>query len=180
MSPVAPLVRATRANAPPGPAVLARVPLALAPNLDAGAVHEQVQRAARAPVGQLHGERLLASAERRMVRHRPVQTSWLQQARDEAGRLPQWQAEQDLHRQARLDRRIAVDRLRAALAGWCRMPGRRRVEPDGQRSALTQPGVGGRPVQGAVADRRGLGHAAQLCRWTRDVNPGQPSCNKVW
>lgn len=48
-----------------------------------------------------------------------------------------------------------------------------------RRAALTQRGVVGRPVQGAVADRRGLGHAAQLCRWTRDVNPGQPSCNKV-
>lgn len=134
MSPGAPLVRATRANAPPGPAVLARVPLALAPNLDAGAVHEQVQRAARAPAGQAHGERLLASAERRMARHRPVQTSWLWQARDEAGRLPQGQAEQDLHRQARLDRRIAADRLRAALAGWRRCHG-----VDGSNQTVSDP-----------------------------------------
>ena len=140
---------------------------------------QKVQRAARALIGQLHSERLLASAERREVRHRPVDARKPQQARDEARGLAERQAEQDLHRQACLDRRVAVDRLCAALAGRRRMPRRRWVEPDRQRAALTQRRIVGGPVQGAEADGRGLGHAAQLCRWTRDVNPRQPSCNKV-
>ena len=59
------------------------------------------------------------------------------------------------------------------------MPRRRRVKPDRQRSPLTQRSVVGRPVQGAVADGRRLGHAAQLCRRTPDVNPRQPSCNNA-
>ena len=67
--------------------MLARMPFAFAPDFDARAVDQQVQRAARAPVGQLHRQRLLAAAQRRVVRHRPVETGELQQARDEARRL---------------------------------------------------------------------------------------------
>ena len=52
-------------DAPAGAAVLARMPFAFAPDLDPGAVHQQVQRAARAPAGQLHGQRLLSPAQRR-------------------------------------------------------------------------------------------------------------------
>ena len=52
--------------------------LPLATDLDAGAVHEQVQRSARALVRRLHGQRLLTSAQRREVRHRPVQPRELQ------------------------------------------------------------------------------------------------------
>ena len=69
-----------------------------------------------------------------------------------------------------------MDRLPATLARPCRVPRRRRIEPDGQRPALTQRRVAGRPVQGAVAGRCGPGHAARPCRWNPDVNP---SCNKV-
>jgi hypothetical protein len=75
-------------HAPLRPAMLARVPFALAAHLDPGAVHEQVKRTAGAPVGELHGQGLLPAAQRREIRHRPVEARELEQARDEAGR--QW------------------------------------------------------------------------------------------
>ena len=59
------------------------------------------------------------------------------------------------------------------------MPRRRRVEPDGQRSTLTQRRVVVRPVQSAVAGGRRPGREAQLCRWTHDVNPRHASCNNA-
>ena len=51
MSLVAPLVRATRANAPFGAAVLAGIPLAFALDRDAGAVDRQGQRALKVAPG---------------------------------------------------------------------------------------------------------------------------------
>ena len=137
-------------HAAPSPAMLARMPFALPADLDATrhrprtdggrwlAVHEQVQRPARAPAGQLDGQRLLSPTQRRVVRYWPVQACEPKQARHEARRLPKRQAEQDLHRQARLNGGIAIDRLRAALARRCRMPGCRRIEPDGQKPTLTR------------------------------------------
>ena len=74
-------------HASPRPAVLARMPLAFTAGLDARAVDEQVQRPTRAPVGELHGQRLLTSAERREAQHRPVETRKLQKARNETRRL---------------------------------------------------------------------------------------------
>ena len=153
-----------------GPAMLARVPFALAPDLDPGTVDQQAQRAARAAVGQLHSQRLLPPAERREVRHRPIKTCQLHQARHEARRLTERQAEEHLHRQAGLDHSVAVGRLRAALGRGGRLPRRRRIEPDGQRAASKQRGVVAGPVEGAVAGGRRLRHDAQLCRWTHDVN----------
>jgi hypothetical protein len=47
-----------------------------------------VKRTAGAPVGELHGQGLLPAAQRREIRHRPVEARELEQARDEAGR--QW------------------------------------------------------------------------------------------
>jgi hypothetical protein len=81
--------------------------------------------------------------------------------------------------QAGLNRGVALDRLAAPLARWRCVPGRRRVEPDGQRSTLTQRRVVGGPVQGAVAARFRFGHAVQLSRWTREVNPRQASYNNA-
>ena len=67
-------------------------------------------------------------------------------ARDEARRLATRQAGQDLGCQAGPDRGGAADRLAAALARWRRVPGRRRIEPDGQRSTRTQRRVAGGPA----------------------------------
>ncbi len=57
---------------PPLNTMLADLPLAIAEELDAGAVHEQVQRPIGTSVGNLNGQYLLTSAQRRIVRHGPV------------------------------------------------------------------------------------------------------------
>ena len=46
---------------PLGPTMLARVPLAFTLDLDAGAVDQEVQRAVRATIRDVHGQRLLAT-----------------------------------------------------------------------------------------------------------------------
>jgi hypothetical protein len=58
---------------PFGAAMLARVPLALTLDLDPSAVDQKVQRTLRPLMGNVHGKRLLAAAERAEVRHVPVQ-----------------------------------------------------------------------------------------------------------
>jgi hypothetical protein len=68
-------------------------------------------------------QRLLAAAERAEVRHRPVQADQPQKALDEACRLAERQAEQNLHRQAGLDRRISVIRFPTAPACGLDLPG---------------------------------------------------------
>jgi hypothetical protein len=77
---------------------------AIAEELDAGAVHEQVDGSIRTAVRDLDGERLVPPAQRRVIRHGPVQTRHLRQASHHPGSLPERQLEQDLNRQAELER----------------------------------------------------------------------------
>lgn len=98
--------------------MLSGLPLAIAEELDPGAVHQQVHGAIGAPVGDLDGQCLLTPAQGGVVGHRPVQASHFQQAGNHPSRLSgrhcrsdQWrsngnQLEQDLDRQTELDRRI--------------------------------------------------------------------------
>ncbi len=78
--------------------MLAGLPFAVAKKLDAGAVHQQVQRPAGAAIGGLHLEGLLSAAQRRVVRNGPVQPCQAQEARDHPGCLPERQLEQNLDR----------------------------------------------------------------------------------
>ena len=55
-------------------------PLAFAQELDARAVHQQLQRRLGSLVAQFDLQGLLASADRAEIRHRPVQLGQLQQA----------------------------------------------------------------------------------------------------
>lgn len=80
-----------------GAAMLAGVPIAFTLDLDACAVDQQVQRAFRSTIGDVHLQTLLASRQRAEVRHRPIQTDQLQQALDEASRLAECHAEQHFH-----------------------------------------------------------------------------------
>ena len=99
----------------------------------------------------VHGKGLLTAAERAEVWHVPVQADQTKQALDEPSSpwslgpvalprldLPQCHAEQDLHRQAGLDRSGAVDRLPPTLACRLRSPRHVRIEPDRQRSAALE------------------------------------------
>ena len=110
-------------------AMLARLPLAIAQKLDPGAVHEQVERAIGTAIRDMDGECLLPSAQGRIIRHGPVQVRHLQQAGHHPASpwslgpvafswldLPQRQHEQDLDRQAELDRGIGEHRRATGAA----------------------------------------------------------------
>lgn len=118
--------------------VLARLPFAITEELEPGAVDEQVQGAIGAAIGDLDYERLLPSAQSRVVRHSPVQARQRQQAGHHAGRLPQRQLEQDLDRQTELDRRIGEYRWSARAPVMRRKPGHLFVQPYQQRATLLQ------------------------------------------
>ena len=78
------------------------------------------------------------AAEGAEVRHGLVQTDQVLQALDEVGRLPQRHAEQRLHRQAGLDRGIALVGLSATFAGWRGLPDHGGIEPDRQLTATLE------------------------------------------
>ena len=84
-------------------ALLTRLPFAITEELDACAIHEQVQGAIGAAIRDLDSEGLLPSAKGGVVGHRPVQVSHLQQAGHRSSRLPEWQLEQDPDGEAELD-----------------------------------------------------------------------------
>ena len=73
--------------------VLPGLPLAIAEELDAGAVHQQVQRPAGTAIGDLHLKSLLPAAQRGEVWNRPVQPGKAQEAGDHPGGLPERQLE---------------------------------------------------------------------------------------
>lgn len=77
---------------------------------------QPVQRALRATIWDARVEGLLAPGQRAEIRHRPVETGQLQQARREPGRLPKRHAEEDFDREARLDGCVAVGPLAATFA----------------------------------------------------------------
>lgn len=119
-------------------AVLARLPLTIASELDPGAVYQQVQRAIGAPIRDLDNQGLLPPAQGRGIRHRPVQVRHLEQAGHHPGRLPQRQLEQNFDRQAKLDSGIREDRGAARAAVMRRKPGHLLILPDQQRTTLLQ------------------------------------------
>ena len=80
---------------------------------------------------EIHGKRLLASAERAEVRHLLVQADQAKKAFDES-RLPRRHAKKDLHRQACLDGSVAVNGLSPTLVGRLRRPRHATIEPDRQ------------------------------------------------
>jgi hypothetical protein len=96
------------------------------------------------------------------VRHHPTQVDKFQQALHEPRRLPQRQAKQHLHRQTRLDRRVAEARLPAAFAGLRRSPCHFWIKPNRQRSAPLQTFIVSRPVRGLVLRGGPTTHAITL------------------
>ncbi len=97
-----------------------------------------------------------------------------------SARVPERQLEQNLERQAELDRGIRKDR-RAPWASLMRhVPDHLLVQPDQQRPALPERIVVGGPVCRAVAGGLGLAHAARLTAWIPDVNPSSAEfCNNA-
>ena len=126
----------TMASASALNAMLSGLPFAIAEELDPGAVHQQVQGAIGAAVGDLDGQCLLTPAQGGVVGHRPVQVRHFEKAGHHPGRLPKRQLEQDLDRQAELDRCIRKHRRATGLAVMRRESGHLLVQPDQQRPPL--------------------------------------------
>ena len=112
--------------------VFLSLPFPFTQELDAGAVHQQSQRAGRASVGQLHLQCLLAAAHGAEVRHPPLQACQAQQALHQSQALAQGQAEEAFEAQAELDGGVAEHVLPAPLAAGGCVPLHVFVQPDGQ------------------------------------------------
>lgn len=147
-----------------GPAMLARVPFAFTLDFDTGAVAQEVQRALRATIGNVHSESLLAARQGAEIRDLPIQPGQSQQAFDETRSLPERHSEEHFHRQAGLDSSITLGRLSPALAGGHGVPAHFGIEPDRQRPPALERIVVGGPVRSLVARGYGSAHALQLSR----------------
>ena len=152
-------------------AVLASMPFAIAEKLDPRTVHQQVQGAVSPAIGDLDGECLLAAAQGRVIRHGPVQPRKLQQCPNHADRLAQRQFEQNLDRQAQLDRHVREHRRPAHLARRLRKPFHLGVDQDQQRPTTLKRAVVLGPVRGTVTGRLWLAHTTRLTLWIRLGNP---------
>jgi hypothetical protein len=115
--------------------MLAGLPLAVAEDLDAGTVHQQVQRPISTAIRDLHLQGLLSAAQRGVIWNGPIQPGQAQQAGDHPGGLPERRLEQHLDRQAKLDRRIRERRRASWPAFMRRVPGHLLLRPDQQRSS---------------------------------------------
>ena len=141
-----------------GPMFLA-LPFAFAQELDAGAVHQQVQGTGGGAVRQLHPKCFLAPTHGAEVRHLPGQTRQTQQALDHAQGLAQGQPKQTFDAQAELDGGVGEDPL--ATSGRC-APLHVFVQPNRQRPLCLQRGVVRSPVGGLVAAFGPLGFTYAL------------------
>lgn len=157
-------------DAPFGTAMLARMPLAFAFDLDPGAVNQQVQRPLGAEIRDIHGQGLLAPGQGAEIGHRPVEANQPKQALDEPGRLPERHAEQHLRGKAGLDGGIAVDLLPATSACRRGLPAHIGVEPDRQRASALERFTVGWPVLGPVGRGCRSAQASQLPRWIHEMN----------
>src|SRR3990167_7323930 len=159
--------------------VLLCQPLAIAFGFHACAVDQEVQGTGAGAVGNMDCQGLLAAAKGAVVRHRPIQPGKPQKARHHTCRLPQWQPEERLQRQAYLDCGVGEHGLTPAPAGRRGQPLCLGIEPDRQRSAPSQRLVVVMPVRGAVDGGLRFAHAYQLPRWIHRVNPPSHLRNKA-
>jgi hypothetical protein len=152
-------------------AVRSGLPLAITEKLDPSVVHQQVQVTLGPPIRDLDYERLLPMTQRRLVGHGPVQLRHLPQAGHHPGRLPKRQFEQNLDRQAELDRGVREHRRATGLAIRRRGPDHILVQPDQKRPALAELSSIAGPVRREVAGGLWLAHQARLTEWIRNENP---------
>ena len=166
-------------------------PLALTLGLDPGAVRcpavvcgqatrgdQKMQRTRALAIGDGNIQTLVTATECAEVGHGPIQPCKLQKARDQSGRLPEWQAEQSLQSLARLDRRVSEGGRTASLTTRFSQPDCRRIEPDQQRTILLEGGVVAAPVGGAVGRRCGFAYPRRLTPRSRTGNPAD-LCNRA-
>ena len=135
-----------------GCAVLFNQPFAGSAELQASAVHQQMQRAGTGPPERRHLQRLRPAAQRGMVRHREVKPEQSDDGADQPLGLPQRQAKDRAHRQRRGDRQGRVMRLAARRGSRLRPPRLDRLvrKPDGQAASPLQCRVILRPVRDPI------------------------------
>ena len=126
---------------------------------------------------EVHDKGLLATAERAEVRYVPVQAHQAKQALEEASRRPQCQAEQNLHRQAGHDCRIAVDGLSPTLARRLCRPSDISVQQDRRGSQALEHLVIRWPVLHLVAQGVRSAHLPKLSCWIHEIDPLRDLCN---
>lgn len=166
--------------APPLHSMLAGLPFAIAEKLDAGTVHEQVQRPVGTAIRDLNRQGLLPPAQRGVIGNGPVQPRQAQETGNHSGGLPERQLEEHLDRKAELDRRAREDRRAPRSALMRREPGHLLVQPDQQRAALLQRRIVAGPVRRAVAGGFWFRHTDHLTAWIREVNPAWAEfCNNA-
>ncbi len=143
-----------------------------------------MQWALRTAIGSVDRQRLPPAAPRAEVRHCRVEPDQPQQALNEPAwpwllgswafswlDLAECHAGKHFHRQAGLDRRIAVVGLPTTFAGRRGRLGHRRVEPDCERAAPLERFVAGQPVPGPAGRGSWFAHAARLPTSARKMNP---------
>src|SRR3712207_7033428 len=136
------------APGPARPAMLLLVPLALAEQLQPGAVDHQMHRAVRDDLGPPPGEAATTAGKRRVVGDAQLLPEQPKYARGEALGLAQGEVEDEPQHQHQLDRRIRVPGLAAGRAPPWRLPpgDGGLVEPERQITAPLQASLVGRPV----------------------------------
>ena len=98
---------------------------------------------------------------------------------EKPSRLPERHAEKNLHRQASLDRRIAVVGLSTAFAGRHSLPCHGGIKLDRKRATALERFVIGWPIPGLVGGGHGSAHAHHLPHWIHEMNPSRDLCNRA-
>ncbi len=125
-------------------------PFPFAQELDAFAVHKQLQRRSARLVAQLDLRGLLAPAHGAEIRCRPVQLGQPQQALHHAQRLAQGLTEQAFDTRAELDSCVRERWAASALAARPAKPLHALIQPHRQRASCLQRRVVPLPVRRAV------------------------------
>ena len=114
--------------------MLAGIPLTLTLRIDTSAVDQEVQWPSAATIWQAYFQRSLTAAKSAKIRHRPIHTNKLQQALRKTSGLPQWQSEQLLQSETRMDRGVAEVLLPTTPVARRRRPIHLEIKPNGQRA----------------------------------------------
>ena len=139
--------------------MLARPPLAFTRHLGLPVLStRRAQSACAGPPGKLDHQRLLPSAQRRVIRHRPVQPGHLDQARHQSRHLPQRQVEQRFQRQAQLNGAVRKSHRPTRTTTRPRQPVHLRIKPCFHRSAPLQRCIILLPVRRAISSCGRFGH----------------------
>lgn len=149
---------------------LTDLPFPVTEELDAGAVHEQVQGTFGAAVRDLNRRGLLPAAQGAEVWDGPVQPRQPEQAGHHTRGLSQRELEQHFDRKTELNGGIREDGWATGATFMRRQPSHVLVHPGQHRAAPAQRRVVAGPIRRAVAGGRWLAHTPHLTAWIRAVN----------